>query len=271
MLKKTFLSVLAIVVAYLLFPFLHTSSTQAQQPIPFIQDSDQQTLYRDQISAYRDAERTFEIAKEQYFQLQTLAALEQAVSGTRNVLLARSKVLITYLEILRNELQLQHGINLQEKEDVLSRLDTQLDYLKAHQDQVLLANDREAILAVVTGFDQNQVGIEDAMYRARTLVAVGKVQTVNDKAKALLDDIKSEHAKEEVTSLVTSRRDRAYAETQRHIDQTESELIALMQEDYARNTKLFNKSRYDQITDKLSDPYVTAQQSLEFLNELLSL
>lgn len=270
MFKSTVQKVLAFGV-FLAVVVMVVRPTQAQTLVPFGEDTAKQQLYREQIGSYRDAERTFEISKEQYFQLQTLAALEQAVSGTRNVLLARSKVLISYLEILHTELSLQHGINLQEKEDVLGRLEAQLEYLKAHQDQVLLANDREAVLAVVTGFKQNQIAIEDAVYRARTLIAVGKVQTVNDKARALLEDIKTEHAKEEVTSLVASKRDRAYAETQRHIDQTESAIIEIMQEDYARNTKSFNKSRFSQLTDMLTDPYVTAQKSLEFLEELLSL
>ena len=147
--------------------------------------SEKQTLYRDEINVYRNAERTFDVSKEQYLKLGTLASLEEAVSSTRNVLLARSKVLITYLELLRDELANQHGVNLTEKDDALERLDTQLLFLKEHQDAVLLANDRDQLLNVVIVFGEQRELIEDAAYRSRSLVAIGKVQTVNDKAQAL--------------------------------------------------------------------------------------
>lgn len=269
MFKKVLLSPVLFGLACILM--LGGSSIVDAQNLTYAENETIQAQYRDEIGAYRDSERTFEVAREQYAKLGTLASLEQAVSGTRNVLLARSKVLITYLEILKNDLELQHGVNLAQKDEVLERLETQLAYLKKHQDAVLLANDRDAILAVVTDFELNAVAVEDAVYRARTLTAIGKVQTVNDKVRALLADIQKEHAKEETTSLIASRRERAYAETTKHIDDTEAALIKIIDEDYSRGGKLFNKSRFTQFSDQLSVPYVNAQKSLGFLEELLSL
>ena len=256
-----------------LFVFvLSPQSAFAQSSVVSPTDAEQKMqLYRDQISVYRDAERTFDVSKGQYIKLQTLASLEEAVLGTRNVLLARSKVLIQYFELLHDELSAQHGVNLQEKEEVLSRLKNQLTYLQQHQDQVLLANDRDALAAVVLDFDEHQELLEDAVYRARTLTAIGKVQTVNDKARALLEDIKKEHAKEPVNTSISAQRDRAYAETTKHIDQTEAEILEIMDSGYNRVANSFTKSRFNQILDDLSDPYVTAQKSLGFLKELLSL
>jgi len=251
--------------------FMSGTSSVHAQAVSFEDNEELQNLYRDEIGAYRDSERTFEVSKEQYFKLTTLKALEQAVSGTRNVLLARSKVLITYIEILKNELELQHGVNLVQKDAALELLSTQLTYLKSHQDAVLLANDRDAIASAVANFKENQPNIEDAVYRARTLIAIGKVQTVNDKARALLEDIKKEHAKEEVTSLVASKRDRAYTETTKHIDQTEAAVIKIIDQDYSRTTNQFNKSRFNQLSAELSEPYITAQKTLGFLDELLKL
>ncbi|MCA9369247.1 MAG: hypothetical protein H6773_01760 [Pseudomonadales bacterium] len=227
-------------------------------------------LYRDQISAYRDSERTFEVAKEQYFKLQTLASLEQAVSGTRNALLARTKVLTTYLTILRTELYAQHGINLTLKDDALERLDTQLAYLKTHEDAVLIANDRAAIATVVTDFSLKQLFIEDAVYRSRLLIEVGKVQTVNDKARTLLADIKKAHEAEKATSLVTAKRERAYTETSTHIEATEAALLELLSQKYTVE-KEFLKGQYTQQSKSINEPYVSAQKAIGFLEELLSL
>lgn len=253
------------------FVFWGSVSTISAQELTYAQNEAMQALYRDEIGAYRDSDRTFQIAKEQYTKLGTLAALEQAVSGTRNVLLARSKVLITYLEILKNDLELQHGVHLVQKQEAIEKLQAQLAYLKTHQDAVLLANDRDAILAVVTDFKQNAPLVEDAAYRARTLMAIGKIQTVNDKAQKLLDDIAAEHAKEEATSLVVSRRERAYAETTKHINETEAALIKIVDQDYTRGNRPFTQSRFTQFSGELSAPYISAQKTLGFLKELLTL
>ena len=233
--------------------------------------TEKQALYREQIGVYRDAERMFDVSKEQYIKLGTLASLEEAVSNTRNALLARSKVLITYLELLRDELANQHGVNLTEKDDALERLDTQLLFLKEHQDAVLLANDRDQLLLVVTTFAEQQDLVEDAVYRARTLVAIGKVQTVNDKAAALLSDIKIRQGQDEVTSLVVAKRERAYDEITKHVASTEQEVLVIIEDTYKRGSGEFDTSKFTQITKDLSDPYVTAQKTLGFLQELLTL
>ena len=221
--------IVGILVVLLLTVAFSSSIISAEEKTLAVDElSEKQTLYRDEINVYRNAERTFDVSKEQYLKLGTLASLEEAVSSTRNVLLARSKVLITYLELLRDELANQHGVNLTEKDDALERLDTQLLFLKEHQDAVLLANDRDQLLNVVIVFGEQRELIEDAAYRSRSLVAIGKVQTVNDKAQALFDDIKVRQSQDEVTSLVTAKRARAYDETTKHIASTEQAVLSVI-------------------------------------------
>ena len=253
--------------------FLLTLSTLfvVVSPISAQTTKESEILYREQINAYRDAERTFAVTKEQYNKLGTLASLEQAVSGTRNALLARSKVLITYLEMVRADLEAQYGISLPEKEAALGLLDTQLAYLKTHQDQLLLATDRDLLRASAVDFSTQKTFIEDATYRARILIAMGKIQTVNDKAATLLADIRTEQAKEPVSSLVQSKRERAYVEIEKHIDETKILLATFMEEGYKKEQREVNQSSFNQLNSKLREPYVTAQKTLGFLSELLTL
>ena len=78
---------------------------------------DLKILYRDQIEAYRNSEKEFVIAKSHYFNVQTLTALEEAVGATELAMDHRSKVLITYLELIGATLEDTAGVELALKEE----------------------------------------------------------------------------------------------------------------------------------------------------------
>ena len=56
-------------------------------------------VYRGQLSEYRDADKEFVIAKDQYHQLGTLASINDATEAARKVFALRDQVLISYFEL----------------------------------------------------------------------------------------------------------------------------------------------------------------------------
>ncbi len=228
-------------------------------------------LYREQIGLYRTSEDVFKVNKQQYFNLNTLSSLEKAVTSTRDTTLARSEVLITYLELISEKLTATQGIDLDKKDKALADLKSQLEVLLKHQDATLLSTDRDALRAVATDFYLNKELLDHAIYQALVLISIGNIQTVNDKAEALLEDVKLEHGKEKVSSLITAKRERAYTETTKHIDDTNLEIRDIYMQQFKKGDKLFTKANYSQIADALDVPYITSTKTLGFLQELLSI
>lgn len=244
--------------------------TPALLTVPKSTSEEKLDLYREQITAYRTSEDVFRVNKQQYFNLNTLASLEKAVTSTRDTLLARSKVLVTYLELIEERLTATQGIDLDKKEKALADIESQLTILLEHQDAILLSTDRDALLAVTTSFYSNRELLDHTIYQGLTLIAIGNIQTVNDKAEALLEDIKIEHGKEKVSALVTAKRERAYTETTKHIEDTNTDIRAVLLQQFKKEDKLFTKANYSQIIDALDVPYITATKTLGFLQELLT-
>jgi len=110
-------------------------------------------LYRDQIEAYRNSYKNFTVAKTNYTNVDTLTSLEEAVRATRVVMENRTKVLITYLELLVATLEDTSGVELNLKEDSLKQLNSMVMALKIHQEDVVLAKDRLAVNNLSDNFE----------------------------------------------------------------------------------------------------------------------
>src|SRR3989344_2248308 len=79
--------------------------------------------YQTQLEEYRRQEQAYILAKDQYFKLQTLVALEGELKATKAALKARDQVLITYLTLLRLELINSTGVALERKQQTLNLIE----------------------------------------------------------------------------------------------------------------------------------------------------
>jgi hypothetical protein len=81
---------------------------------------------------YRNKERLYTIAYDQYASLKTLASLEDLVIKTKTVALSRDQVLIKYLELLRLNLYASEGVELSVKNQYLQLLEENINALTTH-------------------------------------------------------------------------------------------------------------------------------------------
>lgn len=254
-----------------------TSEAQLENSQVFIKEqqkkkiADLRILYRNQVEVYRNAEKSFQIAKAQYDQVQTLQALEEAIVATRNTMLERSNVLITYLELLEAILADTNGIELQLKKETTQELTGVIMSLKIHQETVQVAKERQEIASLADDFEPIASSYESIAYRSVSLIRTGKIQTVKDKAEIIYKDIAAEHSTQEVSSFTKSKRERAYQEIERTFKLINDALAEINVDINESNANGFSTSSYENILGELNPLYAQISLSLDHLSELVKL
>ncbi len=232
-----------------------------------------QALYKAQIAKYRTSERQFTLDKQQYAQLQTLVSLEVAVRSTREVYLDRSKVLVTYIELVRLTLQDTPGIELGAKDRALVTLDEARQDLLTHQDAILLSEDRIALGARASEFALLTATINDAIYRGLLLINLGKVQTLSDQSQILFDDILQYHTDNPGSALQESQRTRARQEIERNLERTKNSLKKIS-DNYSRleaDNDTISRNTFNRYSGDLSTPYSQLSNVLSYLAEFITI
>lgn len=144
-------------------------------------------VYRGQLAEYQQAEKNYRQALLQYQQLQTLAALDQAVLETQRLMLARNQVLVTYAQQLRLYLVNTQGIEVTVKTDTLTRIEQLLNFLNQHQVQVEAVSDRFELAAVAADFEIVEPEYETVSAYSLALIQFGRLQTAHDQTTEVLD------------------------------------------------------------------------------------
>ncbi len=233
--------------------------------------ADLKILYRDQIEAYRNSEKEFNIAKTHYFNVETLTSLEEAVAATDLVMKNRLKVLITYLELLGTTLEDASGVELALKEESLKQINSSIMSLKLHQEDTVLAKDRAAVNLLADNFEVFVEPYNQVTYRALSLIRIGQIQSVYDAAVIIDSDIKKDKEGDDIGAVVEAKRDRAYQEIQRNFTITNSGLKMLNNRIIEGKDDGFGRSFYEKTLDELEPIYIQMSKSLDHLEELLRL
>ncbi len=235
--------------------------------------SDLRELYKSQIEVYRSSDQQFRIAKEQHARLQTLASLEEAVRATREALLNRSRVLVTYVQMIRLTLLDIAGVELSQKQVALERLEALEKKLLAHQDAILNTQNRTEIAARADEFSVMQKELHATIYFTLSLISHGSVQTVYDQAVLVQRDIEQYHKTASASALVTAERTRAHAETVSNLQTIQTQLSEVMQRIVSLSEEIdkYNKNSHERTLEDLEAPHVRLTQLVGFLQELLRL
>lgn len=224
-------------------------------------------LYQDQVERYTNLERQYIVNKAQYKKLNTLQSLELAVKTTREVMLARTDVLITYFELMRASLDDTEGVELVEKDKNTNEMISYINALREHRQAVLNSTTRDDIAARVTEFEKLSRPFESTAYKSLALIRIGDIQTVFDKSEIIYRDVLQYHQDNPTTPLRQQERVRAYREVDNAIEKTRGDLLTV-RTDYAEENKL-NRSSYDsRLVKSLNTTYSGTSQILAFLKEL---
>jgi hypothetical protein len=226
------------------------------------------TTYRTQLAAYRNDERAYTIAKEQYAQLQTLASLEEAVKATQKVMIARAALLETYFQMLKITLQNTPGIEVPMKNDHLEAIDFILDELHKHRLAVEKATDRTSVDAMQVEFTEIDDMVKQTAYRTLMMVSYGRAQTLYDKTLAVSRDFADQIDREEKNPLVLAEKRRGFAEIGRNLTDIKTDFAELT-DTLNRDPKAFTESSYGNFVEDLQGIFSGLSRSITYLEEII--
>lgn len=232
---------------------------------------DLRVLYRDQVEVYRASEKSFSISKTNFEQVQTLASLEEAVKSTQTVMIERSKVMITYLELLDSVLVETNGVELDLKNQSKTELVGLVHLLRINQENILLSKDRKAMVLLADDFVPIAEAYESSVYKALSLIRIGQIQEVRDKTQIIETDIIAEHKTTSVSGSQNLKRERAYVEVERSFKLINADLADLNEAFLESKRDGFKRSFYQRILTDLGPVYAQISRSLDHLEELISL
>lgn len=223
--------------------------------------------YRDSVEAYRSREREFQIAKQEYQQLETLASLENAVKATKAVYLSRTEVLAVYIELLQNILMQAQGIPVLEKQRTLEDIILRLEAIQRHKASILEAQDKVAIEVLADQFELMRIDIDATVHRAQSFIVLGKFNVVYAQAQELKKVIENDVESRELNELQKAEYQRAFDEVDRSLTKVESSLASI-HSDIAASDAEYSLGFYNLILSRLSEPYSGLRKVVSFFEEL---
>jgi hypothetical protein len=255
--------VLALVISATLAPH---SGLRAQEPQPTPIDQ-QYSTYRGLLEQYRADEREYQLLRQQYYQLQTLNSLEEAVQGTRLVYLSRQDVLISFLEIAIREVQQAPGIEENERGVVLSELQTVLTKLKdlrRGMDQLATREDAARISAEFAAI-RPQVAV--LFQRSVLLVRVGRAKAIFAQSRNTQQAIEAAVEAAGLPELRFAEKKRAVAEIDKLVTSIDEQLLSVDTE-YAEAVERTNDREFPMDTKGINALYSEFNRLHAYLAEL---
>ncbi len=246
------------------------SQSSVYQQDSFSRDIRQLKLqYRGELAEYRQSENLYLIAKNQYHKLNTLASLEEGVQKTQAAMVARDKVLLTYLRLLRLKLLSQPGIELQQKKAAEQSLLAAVTQIQQHQQQFEQILAKPQLNKISAEFEPLIKQVEEAAYQALTVISIGELQTIHDQAVTLEIELESKLATTG-GALKSTARKRSFDETNRVLTDLKP-AFDLIEKKYSQPSSSGYKGVYKSINKQLSAIHSSLAKALTFLGELLKI
>lgn len=221
-------------------------------------------VYRGQLSEYRDADKEFVIAKDQYHQLGTLASINDATEAARKVFTLRDQVLISYFELLRANIISSEGIELSLKEIVVKRIEIEGRWMVDHKQRVIKMLDRTQFNSLADEVTEKEDDFKEVSLQAMAILSMGELQDVYDRLVLVRKDIYELEAKSS-----TADKTRASKETDRLITSVKVNLDKVWVE-LGGDITDGNVSSFSSNSLKTIDPiYSGLNKTVSFLQELL--
>ena len=254
----------------LFYPLFHPE-------IVFAQDGSPQTApqveisrndYIQKLNDYRIKESQFFVATEQYKQIQTLAALEDAVKASKDVQLARIDTLTAYFQALRDTMVALKGAEVTKKSIQVHALQTTIIELEAVRAQIIKAQDRIALDNTSTQYQSRNVAYIATAYSALSLIKVSNIQSATDQLGFITGQVFDQLQASSPSATVLSEKQRSYDELSRTIADIKTVLVAVMKRvENIDQQNSFNSSSYSQIVDTLGQGFSKLQLAQSFLKE----
>lgn len=253
------------------FTVVQAQSDSNSQVIPQNFDTQQfenlEKKYFFLLEQYRNEEQNFLVAKNQYFQLNTLASQELAVQEGRNLLNTRADILITYLNILDQLLNKTRGIPIENKNPQLVSLSLLREQVLLHKSRNSVALDRLSFDSEAKSFEPSLTQIEENAYYTLSLIRVGQMQEAFDKLIVVRNAVEQSLLEKNLTDSQSALVGRGFDEIDRNISDTSTKL-SILKNEVTRNPGKSNLSEFNSLSTELTKVYASMSQIIQFLQEI---
>lgn len=225
------------------------------RPIVYEQERTQiKQQYRVAAEAYQQSYREYTLAKSQFEKLGTLAALEEAVLDTRQVMLDRNRLLMIFFDLMHLELKAAAGVDPEKKQETLRKIENLQAELRAQAQLIQNSQDRIALATRVQWFMEVAESIRSQGFYIRALILSGRLYVGYQQALALYEETKAFHQSQAVDSFMTAQRQRAYKEVDDQINLINNQWTTIQK-------LLFEDTNRDQNWFQRILPLLSVQQS----------
>ena len=223
-------------------------------------------LFRNQLEQYQLAEREYDLYKQQYKQLQTLASLERAVQATRAVLIRRSEVLTTYFDLLFDQLKTAPGIDPAKQQELNQEITELVENLRSQKIQAEAVADKQAVADFADNFELLRPQILATSYKTRAYLQVGAYQDLFIRSQVFNQEIKAYQATDSASTFKQTARTRAYLETDAQDQLVGQALMATLEA--LSSSKNYNETWYNSLQENLVGLQSGLEKLYAFLLEL---
>lgn len=146
-------------------------------------------LYSNQIQAYQQAYRRYSLAVAQYQKLGTLAALGELVDSSKESMLRRGEILLSYTDLLHLELRFASNTDLTQKRDLLTSLEKLSQAFSNQQDLIAKSQDHQAINARAVSFTELINQFDDLAFETKAVIFTAKLKTADITVRNYYDQV----------------------------------------------------------------------------------
>lgn len=225
--------------------------------------------YFTSLEEYRNREQQFFIARESYYQLNTLAAQDEAIRRGKDLLSTFSDVLTTYFTYLHLTLLQTQGIQVADKESALNAIAGVLGETAVFKDSLATVASRADVDQRFTGLNESRLVLLSSAYEGLQLIKIGQLQTAINTASVLRIDMVTLVNQADLSSADRAIKLRGLGEVEQLLMSAQSNLDPLLEkhrefsEDDSASQQTYREFQLS------SDPvYVQLRQADNFMKEI---
>lgn len=221
------------------------------------------------VEQYRESEQQYIISQEQYYQLNTVASLDDAIRRGKEVLRLRVVTLRNYNTYLDESLRATTGVDLNDKSQALNDLASLQQQLTQSEIGYNALTQRAEVDAAFVQLNEQKRAIESISYRVQTLIKIGELQTAIDTAQGVNEAMGQQLAKAQISAADRAIKERGLREAAQLLESSQTSTFALLQEYRQRANSNYSSSNYEGFIDSADGTYLLLRQAFAYMQEVL--
>ncbi len=220
------------------------------------------------VETYRDSVEKYLIAQQTYYQLNTLAAQDEAIRRGKDVMTARAELLRIYLTYLHLSVLQIRGAELVDKERVLNLVAGLLSQLTTYQEQIPGLDTRAAINDHLVLLNDAKGTFLTTAYASLEIVKIGQLQTAIDTANLLQKDLATMVETAQISAADRAIKQRGLQEADRLLQNAADSLnVALVKYRQLVDRGSLTDQNYRSFQSEVEPVYLELRQADSFLQE----